>query len=239
MTRSVQSLTDETTTDSLASDAVRFHDRIAAEWEGRYKRRRFTERLRVLEELLPERETDRRWLDAGCGTGTIARWLARERGANVVAIDASTEMLANAEVFQGVTYLEGDIRHIDAPGEWFDGVVCSSVLEYLERPQSALRELARVLKRGGVLMASVPHADARIRIPMKALHWLTIPLKRYRLYEHLDYSAHAYTRTSLSDLLSGTGFVPLRIVDFATVSLPFGLRFLFPGALLMAKAVKT
>jgi ubiquinone/menaquinone biosynthesis C-methylase UbiE len=220
------------------SDAIAFHDRLATRWESKYAGARFLERLNTLCELLPQQQTGKRWLDAGCGTGTIARWLAKERGAMVTAIDASRQMLANTLPFPGVTYIHADVKYTGLPNKVFDGIVCSSVLEYLEHPRTTLEEYARLLKSGGVLVVSVPHAAPAVRIPLKLMYWLTLALGKYRLYEFLDYSRHSFTFASLSRLLSSVGFTSIHVVDFGTLRRPFGVRLPFPGALLMARAVK-
>jgi SAM-dependent methyltransferase len=51
------------------------------------------------------------------------------------------------------------------PGEAFDLVVCTEVLEHTLRPWDAVRELARILKSGGRLLASAPF-NFRIHGPL-------------------------------------------------------------------------
>lgn len=220
------------------SDAVSFHDGLATKWEENYKSARFAARLSVLEKVLPDSQAGKRWLDAGCGTGTVARWLAGERGATVTAVDASKQMLANAQTSAGVTYINGDVMHSGLRECIFDGVVCSSVLEYLDDPQATLSQFARLLKLGGVLLVSVPHAAPSVRIPLRTLYWLTVPLGKFRLYRFLDYSKHCYSISGISELLSRCGFAPTRVVDFARINFYLPLKLRFPGALLMAEAIK-
>jgi SAM-dependent methyltransferase len=50
----------------------------------------------------------------------------------------------------------GDARHLPCRTTAFDAVVCSEVLEHIVRPCAVLREIHRVLKPGGRLLASVP-----------------------------------------------------------------------------------
>jgi len=41
----------------------------------------------------------------------------------------------------------------------FDGIICSNVLEHLQDPEFAIYELMRILKKGGILVVSVPEYD--------------------------------------------------------------------------------
>ena len=56
----------------------------------------------------------------------------------------------------GETNLICDITAIPVKDEQFGAVLCTEVLEHVPDPISALRELARVLKRGGTLILTVP-----------------------------------------------------------------------------------
>ena len=109
--------------------------------------------------LLPD-DTGLRVLDAGCGPGVYAEWLA-DRGAKVVALDVSPRMVeiarqrlgSRAEVRvadlgQPLTFLESGS---------FDLVLSALVLEYVEDWRAAAFEFHRVLRPGGVLVVSVTH----------------------------------------------------------------------------------
>src|ERR1700690_1738036 len=82
--------------ENLAKDAVAYHRELAHGWEQRYTKPAFKARLRALEECLAGRDLHGQdWLDAGCGSGTMARYLA-EAGAQVFGVDAAEEMIATA-----------------------------------------------------------------------------------------------------------------------------------------------
>jgi len=201
-------------------DAVSFHDSLAQTWEKRYKKEAFAERPRILSSLLPKRCPGQRWLDAGCGTGTLSRWLACERGFSVVAIDASEQMLLNASPEEGIAYCRSDVIKTGFPDCSFDGVLCSSVLEYIPSIEAALREFHRLLKPGGVLIASVPNSALSVRIPLKLVYWLTRPLGRKRMYAFLDYSKHCYSMAGFAKLLRHAGFAPEDMIEFGDLGLP-------------------
>jgi SAM-dependent methyltransferase len=96
-------------------------------------------------------------LDTACGTGRHARHLV-ERGHEVLGIDVTPEMLElAAAAIPGASFLEADLRDIPAEGERFDLVVCGLALAHLAELDAAVAELARVLRPGGRLVASVIH----------------------------------------------------------------------------------
>lgn len=106
----------------------------------------------VLRRAIP-RVRGMRVLDAGCGNGRIAGWLAA-RGADVVGIDPSPAMIAAAmSRVACATFLEADVESLPFGDHEFDAVLTVTVLQYLAlspaRFSSALRELRRVLRRSG------------------------------------------------------------------------------------------
>ena len=90
----------------------------------------------------------RRTLDVGCGTGAFAAALA-ERGGKVWGIDASPEMLAEAQAKEtSARFKEASAESLPFKDRWFERVVMRLSLHHLDRPR-ALREAARVLVPGG------------------------------------------------------------------------------------------
>jgi 2-polyprenyl-3-methyl-5-hydroxy-6-metoxy-1,4-benzoquinol methylase len=216
-------------------DAVTFHSKQADKWEAGYKSSIFSVRLEVLDSLLPSDLSGQRWLDAGCGTGTISRWLG-DHGALVTGIDASQEMIANAAAHPKVTYEVADVRRISFNRAYFDGIVCSSVIEYLDEPESALSEFNRILKPLGQLAVSAPHSAASVRIPLQIVYWLTMPLGKKRCFAFLDHSKHSFSAESLHAMLAAAGFATKQIVAFGSLGLP--LASIGKGSLLMAHAIR-
>jgi SAM-dependent methyltransferase len=97
-----------------------------------------------------------RILDAGCGTGDVARALAGIVGptGSVVGVEASDLMLREARRRAGMTALpvdfrSGDICDLDLEDASFDGVLAERVLQHLHAADVAMAEIVRVTRRDG------------------------------------------------------------------------------------------
>jgi SAM-dependent methyltransferase len=76
-------------------------------------------------------------------------------GFAVVGVDGSAEMLAHARAANpDVPLQRADLQNLPFPNATFDVVLSIEVLRYLPEPALALREMARVLRPGGVLVAT-------------------------------------------------------------------------------------
>ncbi len=96
-------------------------------------------------------------LDVACGEGRVARAL-KERGYEVVGVDASPTLLAAArEADPRFEAQLADAAALPFPPEHFDLVVMSLALMNLDDLSGALGEIARVLRPGGRFCASLLH----------------------------------------------------------------------------------
>jgi SAM-dependent methyltransferase len=109
-----------------------------------------------------------RVLDLGCGFGRHA-FEAYRRGAHVVAVDRSSDevaqvtamfaaMAAAGEVPAGThgRAVRADLLALPFPDAAFDVVMASEVLEHIPADESALAEIARVVRPGGRVAVTVP-----------------------------------------------------------------------------------
>lgn len=95
-------------------------------------------------------------LDLACGPGTFATALAR-RARRVFGVDLTPAFLrlarkrAVAQGLANIRFLCGDATALPLPDESIDVAVCGYSFHHMREPQRALRELARVVRRGGRL----------------------------------------------------------------------------------------
>lgn len=104
-------------------------------------------------------------LDCGCGRGSFAMHVAKHfRHLRVSACDlfdsgsregGSAKDLRKSLTKGGVEYFEEDMRRMTFHDNSFDVVTCISVLEHIKESRAALHEMVRVLKPGGLLIATV------------------------------------------------------------------------------------
>jgi trans-aconitate methyltransferase len=102
-------------------------------------------------EILAPRAGER-VLDLGCGTGHLTARIA-EAGAEVVGIDSSPEMIAEARrLFPSISFEVADARdfHFDEP---FDAVFSNAVLHWVKPPEQAVACVRRALGPGGRFVA--------------------------------------------------------------------------------------
>jgi SAM-dependent methyltransferase len=99
-----------------------------------------------------------RLLDVGCGTGVVAITAAR-RGARVTGVDLTPQLLnrarENAVVARvEVEWREADVEELPFGDEQFDIVLSQFAHMFAPRPEVALGEMLRTLKRGGTIAFS-------------------------------------------------------------------------------------
>ena len=94
-----------------------------------------------------------RVLEVGCGWGAFAQRVATELGAEVVAVDQSTRMVELARE-RRLDARVGDVQALDLPDGAFDVAIANWMLYHVPDLDSALAELARVLRPGGRLVAA-------------------------------------------------------------------------------------
>ena len=93
------------------------------------------------------------YLDAGCGTGLNLRDLP----AGSTGLDINPRNLALLrQRLPTMNVVEGDLEAMPFPDGAFGTIVCTEVLEHVPDPSTALAEIRRVLRPGGMLIGSVP-----------------------------------------------------------------------------------
>jgi demethylmenaquinone methyltransferase/2-methoxy-6-polyprenyl-1,4-benzoquinol methylase len=92
-------------------------------------------------------------LDVATGTGAVALELVRQHGCDVVGVDQSANMLAEARRRANgrVRLVEGSAEALPFADGEFDALTFTYLLRYVDDPAATLRELARVVRPGGTI----------------------------------------------------------------------------------------
>jgi ubiquinone/menaquinone biosynthesis C-methylase UbiE len=109
-----------------------------------------------------------RILEVGCGTGAVSSSVARELpSAKVSGVDMNIRRLEFARSHDPASaYAAGDGKQLPFPARAFDLVLCHFLLLWIPSPMLALREMARVVRPGGwVIALAEPDHSARIDYP--------------------------------------------------------------------------
>jgi len=109
-----------------------------------------------------------RLLDAGGGTGRVSETL-RPLVGQIVVCDISLGMLRRARARGGIDGVRSDAARLPFPDAGFERAMVTDALHHFRDQQQVIRELARVLAPGGVLV--IEEFDFR-RPAVKALAML-------------------------------------------------------------------
>lgn len=119
----------------------------------------YRRRVPRLLEYLDLRNSDR-VLDCGCGMGYLSMVMGEVSEASIVGVDGDRARLLWAQRENVPAVLaQVNINTLPFADDAFDKILLSEVLEHLPDDTIGLRELWRVLKPGGILAISVPHAN--------------------------------------------------------------------------------
>ncbi|MCA9402823.1 MAG: class I SAM-dependent methyltransferase [Candidatus Omnitrophica bacterium] len=163
-------------------------------------------------------------LDAGCGVGGSAIYLARTFGCRVTGISLSAEQIKTARrnarrhgVDHLVTFLVADFHATGLPDESFDAVWAVESISHSDRKPLLLAELYRVLKSGGRLIG----ADY---FSTRAVYDASISALRRRVFDGLYFQEFAFVPRFGNDL-TANGFTDIDFYDVTPAALPSARHF--------------
>ncbi|KAA0008935.1 MAG: methyltransferase domain-containing protein [Thermoplasmata archaeon] len=108
-------------------------------------------------------------LDVGCGSGVVTKDVAMHTNGFVIALDDSPDMLEIAKQVlhdMNVEIVFGDAHMLPFDDNTFDIAICNLFLMWVKEPQKVVNEMARVVRHGGKVVASLePDFGAKIHWP--------------------------------------------------------------------------
>lgn len=164
---------------------------------------------RVLRALVQRYRPDRgggaalRLLDMGCGTGITLDRFGRDDGLDGFGVDLEPAALAFCRQRGLERLARASVTALPFAAEVFDVVTALDVIEHVEDDVGALREAARVLSPGGILVVTVP-----------AYAWL------WSAHDEALHHHRRYSRRELADRLRAAGLEPIRLSFYNSLLFP-------------------
>jgi SAM-dependent methyltransferase len=158
----------------------------------------------ALREIVAELGPDAEVADVGCGGGAQLQAL----GPRALGVDALPGNVSHCEEI-GLRAVLGDLNgRLPLQEDRFDAVLLSHVLEHLHSPLDSLKECARVLKQGGLLIVGVPLEAS-----------LSRTLLRDPYYSHEGH-LYAFTPNGIRAIVAAAGYEEIDV----TFDIPLARR---------------
>lgn len=223
-----------------ARGAIAFHDAIASKWAHGYGHASFSRRLDAFRSQFDTAlSPGEHWLDLGCGAGVLSYELLR-RSCHVVALDGSTAMLEAAQEIDpdkahAIEWYCRDVRDLSFLDDAsLDGIVCSSVIEYLPSPIAVFAEVARVLRPGGQFIVSIPPRWSLLRVTQR-IHRAIAALAGRECHPYLSVSRLEVPPGVVHTQLVQHGLIPVESLAFDPL-LPAALTRILRPSLVIYRA---
>lgn len=169
-------------------------------------------------ELLPKNKPGK-LLDVGAGSGLLCR-KARNLGHLVYACDINLKEFESKDIPFKKTDINNKLPYQD---DSFDFVTCTEVLEHLKNPWQAINEMARVTKKNGCLIISLPNFTNLIS------RFVFFTRGNFRYFDDWTWQTWGHinpiTFTELEKILSSVGFKIEKIDTQKEIGQPYAFFF--------------
>jgi 2-polyprenyl-6-hydroxyphenyl methylase/3-demethylubiquinone-9 3-methyltransferase len=180
-------------------------------------------RIELIRGLLPANARESTTLELGCGTGAITDDIAPRVGPLTVT-DYSERLSRETGERLGAAWSRQDACAITLADESFDLVFSSECIEHTPDPRKALREMARVTRKGGTLIVTSPN---RLWYPVLLLS-MALKIRKFagnELWLYPSEAARTLEECGMRDVrVTGCHLFPWQLPLARTV-LPFFDRF--------------
>lgn len=137
-------------------------------WHKRYlQQARWTQNTRDYLFKRARLETAKRVLDVGCGTGALLKDFPAPPSTTIHGLDLNLPTLKQAHAYApNISAVNAAAEFLPYPEACFDLTFCHYLLLWVKNPAQVLREMARVTRPGGAVLAlAEPDYNARIDSP--------------------------------------------------------------------------
>jgi ubiquinone/menaquinone biosynthesis C-methylase UbiE len=105
-------------------------------------------------------------LDIGCGAGAYTyEYTIKNPNSDIIALDIKRNKInfVNKLLPANGSGIVANCLQLPFKGNVFDIIICTEVVEHLEKDNQAIKEISRALKQGGGLILSVPNINAKFQ----------------------------------------------------------------------------
>lgn len=163
-----------------------FYDNFSDVWASKINNSETNKRIKVIfKDLLSSKDLkNKRFLEVGCGLGYFSN-KAFKLGAKVTGIDIGPKLVSiNKKLTPRGTFKVASASKLPFRNNSFDLVLSTEVIEHVDKQKEALKEMSRVLKKGGILVITTPN-----RVFKPLFDFLSyIKIRPYHGYENWIYS---------------------------------------------------
>ena len=178
--------------------------------DARHNRHKIKKFRQAIDLMQQQGRAGDRLLDLGCATGLFME-MAERGGWQAYGTDVKETLVQrNRKRFGNRVKLQAGHR-LDFEDGFFDVVTLFDVIEHLPDPVESLKEVARVLRPGGLVIISTPDIDGLL--PRWTYRILCRPLG---IWEHPEPPGHLFqfSFSTLSLVLGRAGLVPKTLRNF-------------------------
>jgi len=159
-------------------------------------------------------------LDAGCGNGIYANSIAYLFGSEIIGVDLNEEHLNRARAAQkslrsSAEFKKNSLTNLGLKTASFDKIISMEVLEHIKDDRKALSELSRVLKKGGLLVLSVPKKKEKLSEK---------ELEEYKNPKYLGHVRSGYSEGEIRKLAKEKGFILEKKIKYYRLFSDFAIR---------------
>jgi len=147
-----------------------------------------------------------RVLDVGCATGSLLAAL-RQRGWKTTGVEISGPQAEYGKLKRNLDLRNGSLEEICFPGEYFNVVIASHLIEHLNNPASFAAEVYRILSIGGYFFVTTPNISG-MQARFFRNRW------RSAIFDHL----YLFSIKTLTRLLSEKGFTVEKISTWGGIA---------------------
>lgn len=152
-------------------------------------------------------------LDVGCQFGYFLQ-LAKKEGWQTFGVDVSKEAAAFAKEKLGLNVYEGTLKEANFPDEFFDAVTLWEVLYQMSEPAQELREIRRILKKGGLIGLRLQNVNFHL-----AAHYFYESFRGFfrilKIQDITKFSIVEFSPAVIKKILKKTGFRDIEVKNSA------------------------